>query len=363
MFIGSLLYESSTWSIFLGFRVYLRYLPFFLLPIAYDFKDDQIKKQLFILFLFTIIQVPITVFQRFIQYQGVLSGDPISGTLMGCSILSLYLLCAISLITSFYMNRKIALNYYFVTLLIFFFPTTLNESKSVIFFLPFIFLMFIIFSPSKYDISLQYKRYSIIKRILFLPILVSFMLVLFVPIYDHFMKPRWGYGIVDFFQMEDRAIGYLYKGNSNPTSNTNVGRIDSIVLAYQELSKDIFKLIFGFGAGNVTVSHFNTNQNKFLEYSEMGSKMTSYTNLFWEVGIAGIFIYLLFFLFQFQDALYLRHSSGLIGIIALSWCAVIPMIVLALFYKNLLHENMYYLFWYFSGIIASKRFIIFRLNR
>ena len=64
-----------------GLRIYLKSLPFFLLPMVYDFSEKQIRWQLLFLAVLCLTQIPITIYQRFIQYAGVMTGDVVGGSL------------------------------------------------------------------------------------------------------------------------------------------------------------------------------------------------------------------------------------------------------------------------------------------
>ena len=66
---------------------------------------------------------------------------------------------------------------------------------------------------------------------------VAVFIAAFVPIYDYFMKPRCGYGIVEFFTMEGRVENYLSQ-DSEVGSFEAVGKVDAHVVPLRVLSSD-----------------------------------------------------------------------------------------------------------------------------
>ena len=149
---------------------------------------------------------------------------------------------------------------------------------------------------------------------------------------------------------------YLYRGAKGRPSEY-IGRVDAIVLAYKNLSKDSFTLAFGLGMGNVTDSYFSSLSGKHTEKLHYAAGRLTVTHLFWELGMLGVVVYVTFFFFLFRDALLLRKSDDIFGSFALGWCAVIVIIGLCLGYTNIIHLNVINLmFWYFSGLVAAKTY-------
>ena len=77
MFIlgGIIVNKVPSGVVLAGLRSNLKYLPFFFLPIVYVFSDEQISRQLKFLLVLSLIQCPVTIYQRFIKYAGVGDGD------------------------------------------------------------------------------------------------------------------------------------------------------------------------------------------------------------------------------------------------------------------------------------------------
>ncbi|RLG20511.1 hypothetical protein DRN77_07590 [Methanosarcinales archaeon] len=57
IFLSILLNSVSSGNIFLGFRAYLKHLPFFLLPAVYPFTEKEFKRQLMVILPLLLLQV------------------------------------------------------------------------------------------------------------------------------------------------------------------------------------------------------------------------------------------------------------------------------------------------------------------
>ncbi|MGH8223958.1 MAG: hypothetical protein ACREQZ_13395, partial [Woeseiaceae bacterium] len=182
--------------LFAGIRNYLRALPFFFLPAVLAVKERQLRVQLLVLLALCALQLPLAWYQRSTMPQFHLTGDRTFGTLMNSGALSLFLICAACVLTGLYLRRKISLRLYVLLLLLILLPTTLNETKATLVLLP-IGLMVTFYAGSARGTRLKNMLLSVI-------VLAGFMAI-FIPIYDHFITPRWGYGIVEFFTMEGRV--------------------------------------------------------------------------------------------------------------------------------------------------------------
>ncbi|MEW6233117.1 MAG: hypothetical protein AB1566_12495 [Chloroflexota bacterium] len=342
---GWLLNVVPSQSIFVGIRVYFKYIPLFLLPFAYRFSEVEIKKQLFLIGAFAILQLPISVYQRLVQFKGFMSGDVVSGTLTISSFLSIFLVSVISVLYGLYLKKQLNLLSFLVMTSICFLPTTINETKGTLFLLPLGLLVVNFVSGVKT---------AAVKRFLLLPCLIVIMLGLFIPVYDHFIRSRWGYGILDFFTMEGRVEHYFFRGASGQLSSEKLGRIDSMVLAYNELSKDPFQLLFGLGAGNVTVPAFADFAGENVSFLSAGARMTTFTNCFWEIGLVGFGLYLAMMTTVLRDTRRAGQGQGLASGLAAGWCGVVAVMMLSLVYKNTLHHTFTLnMFWYLSGLAVS----------
>ena len=114
---GVLINATPTVAIVIGVRTYLKFIPFFILPLVYEFNEEQIAKQLKLVLALCFLQLPVALWQKFI-YATNTSGDWVRGTLSASSYLSILLLSAITMILSLYLkgrNDDKAVNFYNVT--------------------------------------------------------------------------------------------------------------------------------------------------------------------------------------------------------------------------------------------------------
>ncbi len=347
--IGVVINHVSAGTLIAGIRIYLKFIPFFILPFIYSFSEKQINKQLTLLLFLFIIQAPISLYQRLVLSTGLLSltGDLVKGTFSSSGHLTVALTCAIAILMSFFLKKRIGFKLFIVIFSLLFIPMTLNETKSAIIFLPIAFILPIYFSSE--DIK--------VRQLVPLIALIILAGTTFVFIYDHFMRPRWGYGIIDFLFMEGRAEGYLYKGTDAGIPE-KVGRIDSYILAFTTLHENILSLLFGLGIGNVSESFLPSLSGEYAkEYSSYNVKMTSFTLILWELGILGVTLYYIFLFISFKCSRRIGMYDNLIGYLSNGWSVVSLIIMISLLYSNVILGNIIgYLFWYFSGYIISESF-------
>ena len=77
-----------------------------------------------------------------------------------------------------------------------------------------------------------------------------FLISAFIQIYDHFMRPRWGYGILDFMTDKSQVEKYFYRRNKREKSDF-LGRGDAISLVYKRLLENPVSSTLGLGIGSV----------------------------------------------------------------------------------------------------------------
>jgi 4-amino-4-deoxy-L-arabinose transferase-like glycosyltransferase len=222
---------------------------------------------------------------------------------------------------------------------------TLNETKGTVILLPMALIVVTLLMPG---IKIKFKKSVFV---------IGSLLVLagiFIPIYDHYQKPRYGVGIKEFYTSEAGVQRSLYRGvEEDNLFYLRPGRVDAIILPLEILGQQPFKLIFGLGIGNVSPSFLKRFEGEFTKYERL--IRGSLSNLLWEIGILGVILFLAFFWFVFFDAKRLRYSNDLSGAVALGWIGVVIILVLSLVYINYIHRNVIvYLFWYISGYIAAE---------
>ena len=331
-----------------GLRSNLKYLPFFFLPIVYVFSDEQISRQLKFLLVLSLIQCPVTIYQRFIKYAGVGTGDVVGGTLgqNTSGVLSVYLACTISLVIAFYLKGRIKRSMLLILIGLLFLPTTLNETKVSILLIPFALISPALFLPG---------QMNKIKRILPVMAVCMVLMVVFVKVYDHIRVSQGGPTIGEFLERGE-AKEYLYRGEKL-RQEKGISRFDSIELAVDQLSKT-GNLLLGVGIGNASPSFSDKLTGEYYKkYWQLQPGMTNLSYLLWEQGLVGVLLFIFFFGLVLQDSIYLSTRNDIAGAISLGWISVVMIISGSFVYFCTFGQNIFaYLFWYFSGYIAAQRY-------
>jgi hypothetical protein len=336
-------------AIFAGIRRYFIFTPLFFLPCVYEFSENEILNQLKILLFFGLLQCPVAIYQRFFIFSNHVTGDFVTGTFEISSILSLYQLFCIAILTAFYLKKKMKLPIFLLLMIILFVPTTLNETKSTIIFFPIAIFSTILFGTGA---IINLKKIALITTA---GLLIA---VVFVPIYSH-LYPQLN--IISFFKgkgYKTRSFeGYLYKGiTEEELGDKEPGRIDALLFALKILSKDPFDLVIGLGIGNTSPSGIKGFSGEYKEYQKYGAHKITATSLIWEIGLTGFLLHLLLLWVVLKDALTIRSTDDIFGILASGWIGVTMIVGISFFYKNILHSSvMVTTFWYISGLIAAYR--------
>jgi hypothetical protein len=346
--LGAIINQVPAGPLIAGLRKYLKFLPFFILPFVYSFSSQQIHSQLKFILFFIIIQSPITLYQRLVVTGDSTTGDMVRGTLTSSGLLTVTLSCAIAILMTFYLAKKIDFRLFVLLFCLFFLPMTINETKSTLILVPLALLLPMYFSSNG------------IKLTQLIPIIALGIVagIAFVFIYDYFMKPRWGYGIMDFLSMEGRTESYLYKGTEADGYVGKIGKMDSYVLAFKTLSHNVINLLFGLGIGNVTESFIPGLSGEYAEaYKIFVPDMTAMSLILWELGMFGVILYYVLYFIVFRDSRRLGVQDGFISTFANGWSVVAILFMISTCYANIFVDNAIgYLFWYFSGYFISESF-------
>jgi hypothetical protein len=359
-----------------GIKLYCKYLPFFLLPLVYPFSERQISGQLRFLLFLCILQLPVAVFQRFFMYSDLGTGDVVMGTLAASSFLSIVLICAIAVLTSFYIKRLITLPVFLMLLFLLFIPTTINETKGTLVLLPIaLFVPLLLSNRSGPERRKQTFAFLMVGGLLFGG---------FVTAYNAFYGHRYAAeegeegSIITFLTDPKMIVRYLAprtsgiitkeKGEEGP-----VGRVDQMVVAFDYLSYDPIQLFVGLGMGRITRSpvedlsgdldalaaDIGARTGDTLGWQTAATEVESrvaVVHLLWETGIVGVLLLYLFLYMLFRDARALSTRDDLDGALGLAWCAIVPIVAIAYVYKDVLPVNgIMYPFWYFSGYVIAQR--------
>ncbi|CCK81808.1 uncharacterized protein TOL2_C36520 [Desulfobacula toluolica Tol2] len=335
--IGFLLNDVNGWVILSGMRIYTKFIPIFLVMLIFTSVEEDVKKIIWLVFILSMLQFPIVVWQRFVLFATSISGDPMGGTVghSASGVLSIYLLIIISFLVSFYFKGIISLPFFLLSLAASFIPTTLNETKITFILLPIAFIF-----PAMF---IKAKRKTILQVILVLFIFASSFIVL-RGIYNHFQQKRWGYGIETFVMTPGRLEGYSKM------------RIDPIKHSFSNAVKDIRFLFFGRGAGNVSEGFTKKLSGKYIKEGEFYMVgRVSFPKMIWEIGILGTFIFFMFPFFIFIDAARLCRKEGLSSAFSLGMLSFSVLFSLSMFYTFTMDSNLLiYLFFLSAGYIAKQ---------
>jgi hypothetical protein len=343
---GTIVNTVDAGPTFAGVRTYLRAIPLFFLPAVIRFSEQQVRAQLILILGFALVQLPIAFNQRLATFaSGYLSGDRTFGTLMGSGHLSIFLICVASVIFAFYVRRRLRFIPMLVLLTIVLTPTMLNETKAAIFLLPL----------ALFTVGVVGATENRARRAVLALATTAVFLVAFVPVYDYFVKPRWGYGIVEFFTMEGRVENYL-DNDAEVGSHRGAGRVDALRVPLGVLSRDPSLLAFGLGAGNVSLSALGP-QFTGEHFQRYGYLVVSQASLLlWETGVLGLSLILLLLGMLWSDASKLSRGTDFFSTLALGGMGVIVVIAASLPYSEMSESGaLSFLFWYLAGLIAAER--------
>ncbi len=342
--LGAVLNGVSPQAMLTGLRAYFKYLPFFLLPVVYLFSERDLTQQLRFLLWLAMLQMPVAAYQRFVESSGIASGDLVGGTVGTSGHLSVFLICAASVWLAFYLrSERKQLALFLAVLAILLFPTTLNATKGTILLAPIALIV-----PALIDRNST----AHIRRVAASAAVVLAFVAVFIPVHDHYVSQRWNYGLVEFYTAEGRVQNYLIRSESADAEKA--GKIGGIVVAANELAPDPAKFSFGLGIGNVSRSFFGDEFSGayYQRYGGLGGATVA--SLAWELGWIGVALVFLLCFMILRDALYLRGREGVVGVIGLGWCGVTLVMIATMFYKNVINNDVLsYLFWFYSGYIAS----------
>jgi hypothetical protein len=177
----------------------------------------------------------------------------------------------------------------------------------------------------------------------------------FVLAYNALIQNREYAGPISEYFTSKTLWYYLYTGAAN-TDQPYVGRFDSIEIALERTSEDPLKLAFGYGAGNVSESFLPVFAGEYSEYFvRFGVGQTQITQFLWEVGVVGLLAYVFLFYLVTRDSLKLARSSDYAAPLGQLWVVAMIIATFGLVYKSVFSMTDFgYLFWYFSGLVASR---------
>ncbi len=338
--VGFVLNEVSGWTILSGLRIYTKFIPVFFIPLLFLSSSKDFKRLLLFLLFLSVLQFPVVLYQRFVEFGAVLSaGDPVGGTLgtHTSGVLSIFLLIVMSFLIAYYFKEELPFSFFILLFIVIFLPTTMNETKVTFLLLP----ITIIFPA----LFIKAKAKSII-RVFGVGFLLFLSFFALLEIYNTFQSRKWGYGIETFVAKPGRVEEYSSR------------RLDPIQYAISNATKDIRFFFFGRGAGNVSKGFTQRLDGKYVDEGRLYSaKISSFTKMMWEIGVLGVLLILFFPIFVFQDASKLCKQEGQIGAFSLGMLSCCTFFFLSFFYTGTFEQNVFvYLFFLTSGYIALFKY-------
>jgi len=347
--IGIFANHLTAGVIFSGIRFYLKYLPFFLLPLVLPVSEGNLRKQLLVLLPLTLIQLPIAWAQRMATMaRGGITGDETVGTMLLSNTLTVYICCVIAVAMAMYLRGRMSMKMLLLFAALTIPSTMINETKGAFILLP----LALIIPGMIANVS---ATSGSIRRGIITLALASVTLYSFVQVYDYFMIPRWGYGLMDFFQMDGRLERYMMK-DATVGTEVEVGRVDGLILPFKAAAaeNDPMQAILGLGIRNISQSKLGADFTG-AEYSRYGNLISSSGSLLiWELGVLGLLLVFTLMYLIMRDAWTLRRAEGLIGTFAVGWVAISVIMAISLFYTNAIDSTaLSTLYWLFSGFIVA----------
>ncbi|MGE0114239.1 MAG: hypothetical protein AB7T07_05075 [Steroidobacteraceae bacterium] len=338
-----------------GLRAYMRALPWFFLPMVFRYSEEQLRTQLRLLLAICLVQVPIAIRQRIKTGDNrfgfvAVTGDWTTGTLGDAGILSIFLVCAVCVMVALYERRQLTLLRLILLFLVVLIPTTINETKAMVIFLPLALL-----TAFAYAAPPQTRN----RRLVIGVTLLALFGAIFVPVYDALNKDRqYGQSIGDFLSKPENIKAYLSGGSDiDVGSAKEAGRIDALLVPLKQLANDPVNLVFGYGIGNASDSSLGQAFSGRYAATFRPFLQTAFSKFELEIGLLGGALVLGIYWLIFQDCRVVARSSGALhGALAAGWTGVVALMTLATFYTKIeVFPSLGFLFWYFSGVIAAER--------
>lgn len=339
----------SAGAVTMGLRHYFKFLPLLLLPAVFEFTPRQLKLQLWIIVLLFLLQAPLALYQRFVEYASEMhNGDLITGSFGSSGALGFLMAAGIAFVTSAYLRGQIRLVTMMLATALFAVPTMINETKIAIALIPLALLLTLLFMAD--------RRQAFRKMI---PVLSAGVLALvaFVSVYDFIAKYNAYNTPMRDFLTEKTLQDYLYTGKSSAVEIGYVGRGDSIALAIDRLSRDPIDFTFGLGPGNVMPSSISGFEGAYARYNTLyGIEQTEVSRLLWELGLVGTLAFGLLLCFLFFDSWWLSRQSGFFGYLGHAWLACTALATVGFFYASVLGlDELSAPFWFFSGVVLATK--------
>lgn len=335
-----------------GSRFQLRALPMFFLAAVAPPSEQDLKRILKLLLGLAIIQLPLAILQRWIVLsEDRATGDEVQGTLMDSGILSIFLICVLLVLTAWRLRKRISLPKYLLLALLVLLPTTINETKGTLVFLPFGVVVTLIVGAERGK-RLRYGALATLGLAAFLAVFIPIYNMM--EVYNPYQQEK---DITNYLTNQKQLQRYMSSNVAGVGTTKDVRRGDALLVPLQFLARDPAELAFGLGMGSVAPSNFGKNFEG--SYYGLFKKflITSVTTILLEFGLCGVLLTAVMFWLIFADTLAVaREDKSGFGTFAVGWFGATAIMALGLVYTSL-HEftSVTYLFWYFSGVMCAHR--------
>ncbi|MBD3342222.1 MAG: hypothetical protein GF353_24180 [Candidatus Lokiarchaeota archaeon] len=322
-----------------GLRLYLKFIPFFFFPFLLKTEEYHRFKTALPKFILTVafIQVPVAFYQRFFLYKSTISGDPIGGTLgpSASGHLTQFLFMVIVYYIALSSNNQISNKKGALSISVLLLPCLLNETKITYLLLAGILIYYVLLQRKT---KISTRLYIIVLSLIFVWFLTE--------VYYAFFRSQ---GLKLLFEIFLHPVDYVY--DHWYTKDQGLDRIPQIIFAFQNISKDIYSLLFGVGIGNASDSFFGSAVgNYYLNFLILKIDGIHLARYLWEWGIIGTSLWIYFIVRV------CRYSNLITDSILSKWYkGVLIVVIIGAFYNsNIISNVLGYLFWSISGLVCRE---------
>jgi len=341
---GAIANKVPTGAVVMGIRESFKFAPLFLLPIVYRFNPEQMKVLLFALLGFAFLQFPFMSYQRITDT--VLTGDGITGTLLSSNTVSIFLICVWAILFSSYLRGHVKLPLFVFLSFLVLFPTMLNETKGSLILLPVAFVLPLLFAPHVQRLG---------AKLMFSGVVFSLLAIAYSAVNSILLAGRGGQTMLGLLLNPDRLMAYLM-----PAAHGGkwMGRLDKLVLAWENLSDSAVRILLGVGIGNVNDTSHDVFAGVHNEYGKLVGTTLNY--FLWEFGLLGVLLVLMLpvmFFFDARRVAKCESAQGVEGVVATGWTAISIIMLLGLGYILASDaQSIVYVGMFFSGYIAASAY-------
>ncbi len=330
--LASMIFNGTSLEIafFSGFREAFMYIILFYVIVNLDFDEKFLQKVIRYLIYIALLQIPITLLQKFVFFPG--RSDLHGGSLgfHGTAILALWLVGIISILIAFGIfdqkNFKPRLS---IALLLI--PLLVGHARAVGYFAPAAFMFLLGHGTTK-----KIGKYVLLGAFIFL--LLGVVIFYVEPVYlTLFTNPQH----------------YIERATTPAQGDSRQGRLQIIQYAHQVISRNYPLLIFGLGPGMGEQSGMEMlRQESFSEFNDYTATQMSRTLI--EYGVFGLlFNFLIIFQIYKMNRKFLSKIDDLYWkSISLGFFGYIFVYAGATVYREIWYKPaLAFFFWFLSAVI------------